>query len=165
MHKQNVKYILLTANDIETVLYLQGCGQRDTNGTYYTPAEKILRNSLDSHLSYGVYDIDNKPIGMFLIAEKYLDTTVRPILYSENDCYYVAGVYVAPQYRRLGVAEHLGKQAISLLQDRGSGLIWTTIAPTNNKSIALFSKLGFQQHSLQIVYEEQIERIVVARYI
>jgi ribosomal-protein-alanine N-acetyltransferase len=56
----------------------------------------------------------------------------------------VNNIAVHPDFRRLGIAEHVLREVIEMVKWRGGGFISLEVRPSNTAALALYKKTGFR---------------------
>ncbi len=132
-----------------------------------TPEANISHKTMPSYLRH-VRFVRDEPYEAWYLIHK-VDTTIDPPMGHEtvaSKCETttfidVGAIYLTKQ-REVGIfifAEHQGKgygtQAINELRKRHPGRILANVAPTNERSLAFFRKLGARliQHTFQLPEE------------
>ena len=106
------------------------------------------RNSLISQLPDDMH--------MFLVAENEQGTAIGyvGIMYVLDEGY-ISNVAVAPEYRRLGIADALIKTLVSKAEEKMLSFVTLEVRESNAPAIELYSKNGFSQVGLRKNYYEK----------
>ena len=106
------------------------------------------RNSLISQLPDDMH--------MFLVAENEQGTAIGyvGIMYVLDEGY-ISNVAVAPEYRRLGIADALIKTLVSKSEEKMLSFVTLEVREGNAPAIELYSKNGFSQVGLRKNYYEK----------
>lgn len=106
------------------------------------------RNSLISQLPDDMH--------MFLVAENAQGTAIGyvGIMYVLDEGY-ISNVAVAPEYRRLGIADALIKTLVSKSEEKMLSFVTLEVRESNAPAIELYSKNGFSQVGLRKNYYEK----------
>ncbi len=107
------------------------------------PPEEVFCTDLqkEDH-SMLLAEIDGQPAGMCIVLWKELkDDPLFPLLPRKTG--HIDDLYVSPQFRRMGVATLLYREAERLGKERGVSHMTLMVWSFNEKAIGLYQKLGF----------------------
>ena len=79
--------------------------------------------------------------------------------------YLIEGVFVDPNYRKMGVANKLLNYATALAKENGAKKIHLNVYTTNNNAINLYKKIGFKEISRTILGQDYLTGFAPSRLI
>lgn len=68
---------------------------------------------------------------------------------TDKSLWYFGDMFVAPEYRRLHIAENMLVAAIKLLKEKGGQTLRSYVEPNNVASLNFHNKLGFSEKEIQ----------------
>jgi ribosomal protein S18 acetylase RimI-like enzyme len=104
---------------------------------------KISAEMNDERNIFLGYEIEGKAVGVILITD-------------DGRKGWINRLAVIPSYRNRGIGVSLIKEAESILQTRGLGIITCLIEDYNQISRELFQKLGYVEHKEIIYYAKRL---------
>jgi ribosomal protein S18 acetylase RimI-like enzyme len=94
----------------------------------------------------GVFD----PLSSFSVIHRASRSLVGLLLCSRvrEDVGHITQVCVLPEYRNRHLGEHLIRSCHDALAATGAGHLTLTVTEANSRAVALYRRLGFEQHSI-----------------
>ncbi len=117
---------------------------------YYKVSDEVTLSALQQATSLGAFD-ENTLVGMRLSYISLIPNDFlihMPITESNSIGGYLAGVYILPFYRKMGLSKMMTKSLLNSLKTKGVKHIYTTVHPKNFINIRSLTSCGFK-----MVYE------------
>ncbi|WP_299005366.1 N-acetyltransferase [uncultured Shewanella sp.] len=167
--KDKAKKRLLNINTLNTqhlssVLALKQLAVEQKGTAYYHPKKQIIKNSLHSGFSLGLFTTTDRLEGFLTTLPQSCHTDLEALLPDFTHSAYISGLYVNLQYRQRGYANNMFQTLESLLANSTVDLCWTTIDPSNQASVNTFKKQGFKILSMIAAYETKLKRYLAYKY-